>query len=89
MSDYHDFVQLAAQGQVTPTNYTQGGVMTTVSQPQYIGAQITTIAGGFGFQLTTQTNAFPGVLSSQSVTAQQRLAVAGPVYSAPGSRSAV
>jgi hypothetical protein len=81
MSDYHDFVQLPAEGQVTPTNYVQGGVLTTVSQPQYIGTPTTA-------QLTTQVN--PGVPSygiNSVVQAEQQLAVAPFTYNSPGSHN--
>ena len=80
-SEYKDYVQLPAQGQVTPTNYVQGGVLTTVSQPQYIGTLTTA-------QLTTQVN--PGVPSygiNSVVQTEQQLAVSPFTYSSPGSHT--
>ena len=80
-SDYHDYVQLPAQGQVTPTNYVSPAVLTTVSQPQYIGTLTTA-------QLTTQVN--PGVPSygiNSVVQTEQQLAVSPFTYSSPGSHN--
>jgi hypothetical protein len=71
-------------GQVTPTVYATPGALTTVTSPQYLGAPLTTAAGGFNVQLTTQVNPFPGTLSSQSVVARQQVAVIGPVYYSDG-----
>ncbi len=78
MSEFKDFVQLPAEGQVAPTFISQPGALTTG------GLAIVTA------QVSTQTN--PGAPSygiNSIVQAEQVLAVAGPVYSAPGSRSAV
>ena len=91
-SDYHDFVQLPAQGQVTPTNYTQGGVLTTVSSPGYIGTPLTsmlaTAAGPgvmtayiYGTQDNNQPNLYLSNYPWQTIVASS--------YSAPGSRTAV
>jgi hypothetical protein len=71
-------------GQVTPTVYVQGGVLTTVSSPQYIGTPLTTAQGGVNFALTTQVNPYPGCVSSNSVVAEQQVAVTGPIYQSPG-----
>ena len=73
-SDYHDFVQLGAEGQVAPTNYTTPGALTTASLP-IVTAQI-----------STQTNPSSGIGDGlNSITsAQQNLAVAGPNYFSPG-----
>lgn len=79
MSEIHDFVQLPAEGQATPTNYVQGGVLTTVSSPNYIAQSVTA-------QISTQTNPSSGVGDGlNSITsAQQSLAVSGPNYYSPG-----
>ena len=79
MSDYHDFVQLPAEGQVTPTNYIQGGVLTTVSSPNYIAQQVTA-------QISTQTNPSSGIGDGlNSITsAQQSLQVTPFTYNSPG-----
>lgn len=78
-SDIHDFVQLGAEGQATPTNYVQGGVLTTVSSPNYIAQSVTA-------QISTQTNPSSGIGDGlNSITsAQQGKAVAGPNYFSPG-----
>jgi hypothetical protein len=68
MSDYHDFVQLGAEGQVAPTNYTVPGVLTTASLP-LVAAQV-----------STQSNPQPGIIN----LTEQTLAVAGPTYQSPG-----
>ncbi len=76
-SDYHDFVQLGAEGQVAPTSISQPGALTTG------GLAVVTA------QISTQTNpSFPSMGINSIVQAEQVLAVAGPTYSAPGSRSA-
>jgi hypothetical protein len=91
-SDYHDFVQLPTQGQVTPTNYTQGGVLTTVSSPGYIGTPFTsmlaTAAGPgnlvayiYSTQDNNQSNLYLSNYAWQTTVASS--------YSAPGSRTAV
>ena len=79
MSEFHNFVQLPAEGQVTPTGYTQGGVLTTVSSPSYIAQPVTA-------QISTQTNPSSGIGDGlNSITsAEQNLAVIGPVYYSPG-----
>lgn len=77
-SDYHDFVQLGAEGQANPTGISRPGVVATGSLPT-VPAQI-----------TTQTNpGFPSEGINSVVQSEQQLAVAGPTYSAPGSRPAV
>ena len=78
-SDIHDFVQLGPEGQVTPTNYTAGGVQTTVSSPNYIAQQVTA-------QISTQTNPSSGIGDGlNSITsAAQSTAIIGPVYYSPG-----
>ena len=81
MSEFKDFVQLPAQGQVTPTNYVQGGVLTTVSQPNYIGTLTTA-------QLTTQVNpSLPGYGINSVAQAEQQLAVSPFTYNSPGSHN--
>lgn len=76
-SDYHDSVQLGAEGQVAPTFISQPGALTTG------GLAVVTA------QISTQTNpGFPSVGINSIVQAEQVLAVAGPTYSAAGSRSA-
>lgn len=87
-SDYHDFVQLPTEGQVTPTVYTAPGVMTTVSQPNYIGQSFTSMlasAAGpnyippyqFGTQDNTEVNLYLSNYPWQT-------AVVGPIYNSPG-----
>ena len=78
-SDIHDFVQLGPEGQLTPTNYTAGGVQTTVSSPNYIAQQVTA-------QISTQTNPSSGIGDGlNSITsAQQSLQVAPFTYNSPG-----
>lgn len=77
-SEYKDFVVLPSQGQVAPTFIAQPGALTTG------GLAVVTA------QITTQTNPSSPSYGINSVTqAEQQLAVAGPVYSAPGSRAAV
>jgi hypothetical protein len=76
-SEYHDFVQLGAEGQVAPTFISQPGALTTGGLP---------IATA---QVSTQTNpGFPSEGISSIVQAEQVLAVTSS-YSAPGSRTAV
>jgi hypothetical protein len=78
MSEFHDFVQLPAEGQVNPTVIAQPGVLSTLSLP------IVTA------QLTTQVNpGFPSYGINSVVQAEQQLAVTPPFYNAAGSRSAV
>ena len=91
-SDYHDFVQLPAQGQVTPTNYVQGGVLTTVSSPGYIGTPFTSMMA---------TAAGPGIMTAYIYASQDNnqpnlylsnypwQTIVASSYSAPGSRTAV
>lgn len=76
MSDFHDFVQLPAEGQSTPTNYVTPGALTTVTS---------TLIGTPGVaQITTQVNASAGGGLQSVVTAQEQVAVIGPVYYSPG-----
>ena len=80
MSEFKDFVQLPAQGQATPVNYVQGGVLTTVSSPGYIGTPLTSASGNFNFQLSTQdNNAYPQYLSGYAW-----LTTVASSYSSPG-----
>lgn len=77
-SDYHDFVQLGAEGQSNPTGISRPGVVATGSLPTVTA------------QVTTQTN--PGAPSygiNSVVQSEQALAVSPPTYAAAGSRSAV
>ena len=76
MSEYQDYVSAngGLEGQVAPTFISQPGALTT---------------GGLAVvsaQISTQSN--PGTGLNSVVQAEQRLAVAGPTYSAAGSRSA-
>jgi hypothetical protein len=76
MSDYHDFVQLPAEGQVAPTFISQPGALTTG------GLAVVTA------QLTTQVN--PGVPSmgiNSVVQTEQQLAVSPFTYNSPGSHN--
>jgi hypothetical protein len=99
MSEYHDYVQLAAEGQVTPTLINQVGVLSTYTNTSgtviagNIGSTSITVNAGQGFpvgtaQYTTQSN--PGRdlgagFGLNSITsAEQGLAVVGPVYQSPG-----
>lgn len=91
MSEFHDFVQLPAEGQTTPTNYVTAGALTTVSSPQYIGTPLTsslaTAAGPFiaqTYSYSTQDNATP--MQYLSNYAWQTVVVSS--YSAAGSRPA-
>ena len=73
-SDYHDFVQLGAEGQATPTNTNQVGAPTA--------AQLATVTA----QISTQTNPSSGIgdgLNSITSTSQNTV-VAGPNYFSPG-----
>src|SRR5271163_449218 len=90
MSEFHDFVQLPAEGQVTPTAYTGVGILTTVNSPQYLGVTLTsalaTAAGPFiaaNFQMSTQDNNAnmpEGYLSNYA----WQTPVVGPIYNSPG-----
>ncbi len=76
MSDYHDFVQLPAEGQVTPTYISQPGALTTG------GLAVVTA------QITTQVN--PGLPSygiNSVVQTEQQLAVSPFTYNSPGSHN--
>lgn len=78
MSEFHDFVQLPAEGQVTPTFASQPGALTTAGLPVVTA------------QVSTQTNpGFPSYGINSVVQSEQQLAVSGPNYSAAGSRQAV
>ena len=73
-SDIHDFVQLGAEGQVTPTNTNQVGAPTA--------AQLATVTA----QISTQTNPSSGIgdgLNSITSTSQNTV-VAGPNYYSMG-----
>lgn len=79
-SDYHDFVQIPGGGQqVPPTFIAQPGALTTGGL-SLVTAQIST---------QTNTNTTGSIGISSIVNAEQILAVAGPTYSAAGSRQAV
>jgi hypothetical protein len=91
MSEIHDFVQLPAEGQVTPTNYVTPGTLTTVNSPQYIGVTLTsalaTAAGPFisaSYSFSTQDNATP----VQYLSNYPWLTTVASSYSAAGSRLA-
>jgi hypothetical protein len=79
--DYKDYVSAngGIEGQVNPTFIAQPGALTTLSLP-LVTAQISTQTN------TTSTGSY-GLNSI--VNSQQILAVSGPNYSAPGSRTAV
>ena len=73
MSEYHDFVQLAAEGQVLPTVQQTPGVLST--------AQLNISSA----QISTQTNpSLPSYGINSVVQAEQTLAVVGPIYNSPG-----
>lgn len=77
MSEIHDFVQLATEGQVNPTAESEPGAQTILTLPAVAA------------QFSTQTNpSTPSYGLNSIVAAQQNLAVAGPTYSAAGSRLA-
>jgi hypothetical protein len=73
VSEFHDFVQLPAEGQVAPTFISQPGALTT---------------GGLAVvpaQITTQVNpGFPSEGINSIVQSEQQLAVVGPIYQSPG-----
>jgi hypothetical protein len=75
--EYKDYVFAngGIEGQVTPTAVSQPGALSTA------GLVIVTA------QISSQSNPFVG--ANSIILAEQALAVAGPVYSAAGSRSAV
>jgi hypothetical protein len=79
--EYNDYVVAngGLEGQVTPTFVSQPGALTTAGL-SVVTAQIST-------QTNTTSTGSNGINSI--VNQQQILAVAGPTYSAPGSRSAV
>lgn len=54
-SDIHDFVQLGAEGQVTPTNVTTPGVIQSGSLQTVLSSANFNV----GFELSTQDNNFP------------------------------
>jgi hypothetical protein len=76
-SDYHDFVQLGAEGQVAPTAQAQVGALTSGQLP-LVTAQISTQVNPSG----------PSYGINSIVQGEQQLAVTSS-YSAPGSRTAV
>lgn len=90
MSEFHDFVQLPAQGQVTAGTYVTPGALTTNSSPQYLAVPMTSamataagpfIAANVSFAVQDNNAAIPvGYLSDYP----WQTTVTGPVYYSPG-----
>lgn len=77
MSEYHDFVQLPAEGQVTPKFISQPGALTTKSLPIVVASSETPVLTGPPLTVgittnsnvfaTGQTNVWPEVLIESGV----------------------